>query len=82
MARPQVLKELGLVKLGAGKNALRNFKSRWDATVEHLVSLGGSKESDEEILYIYFKEQFMQSEDMVDSVAKVRRSPASSSVHS
>ena len=82
LARPQVLKELALVKPGTGKNALRSFKSRWDATVERLVSLGGTKDSDEEILYIYFKDQFVQSEDMADSVAKVRRSSTNSSVHS
>jgi len=82
LARPQVLKEISLVKLGAGRNALRNFKAKWDAAVERLVDIGSSKESDQEILYMYFKDQFMQSNDMTDSVAKVNRSPASSSVHS
>ena len=84
LARPQVLEELSLVKLGVGRNALRSFKARWDATVERLVSLGdtGTKDSDEEILYSYHKKQFMQSGDMTDSVAKVRRSPPSSSFHS
>jgi len=82
LARPQVLKEISLVKLGAGRNALRNFKAKWDAAVERLVDIGSSKESDQEILYMYFKDQFMQSDDMTDSVAKVNRSPASSSVHS
>ena len=82
LARPQVLEELSLVKLGLGKNALHSFKAKWDATVEKLVGLGGTKESDEEILYVYFKKQFMQSQDMSDSVAKIRRSPAQSKVHS
>ena len=82
LARPQVLEELSLVKLGQGKDALRSFKTRWDATVERLAGLGSCKESDEEILYIYFKKQFMRSEDMADSVAKVRRSPPQSEVHS
>ena len=81
LARPQILQELGMVQLGFGKNALRSFKTRWDAAVEKLVALGGTKESDEEILYIYFKQQFMRSEDLADSIAKVRRSPTSSNVH-
>ena len=75
-------KEISLVKLGAGRNALRNFKAKCDAAVERFVDIGSSKESDQEILYMYFKDQFMQSDDMTDSVAKVNRSPASSSVHS
>ena len=82
LARPQVLRELALIKLGSGRNALRNFKAKWDAGVERLVGIGDTKETDEEILYVYFREQFLLSEDMADSVAKVRRSPPSSSVHS
>ena len=53
LAKPQVLEEISLVKLGVGRNALRSFKARWDATVERFVSLGDTKDSDEEILYIY-----------------------------
>lgn len=76
------MKEISLVHLGDGKNALRNFKAKWDAAGARLVSLGRSRESDEEILYIYFKDIFMKSDDIADSVAKVRRSPASFNVHS
>jgi hypothetical protein len=82
LARPQVLKKNGLVKLGAGRNALRNFKAKWDAAVERLVDIGSLKESDQEILHLYFEDQFMQSDDMTDSVAKVSWSSAGSSVHS
>ena len=59
-----------MVTLGVGKNALRSFKTRWDAAVEKLVALGGRKDSDDETLYIHFKKQFMKSEDLQDSVAK------------
>ena len=53
LARPQILEELSMVTLGVGKNALRSFKTRWDAAVEKLVALGCRKEIDDEVLYIY-----------------------------
>ena len=52
LARTQLLEELSLVKLGLGKDALRSFKTRWDATAEWLAGLGSCKESDEEILHL------------------------------
>ena len=82
LARPQILEEIALVKLGRGKGALKLWISKWDAVVERLVGQGGSKEGDEEHLYIHFKKQFMTSHDLSDCISRVRTSPASSKVHS
>ena len=81
LARPQVLREIAMIKIGTGKHALRTFMGKWDAAVERLVGLGGSKEGDEEHLYIHFKENFMASPDMAECAARIRTSLPSSRVH-
>jgi hypothetical protein len=43
LTRQQILKEISLVKLGTGRNALRNFKAKWDVAVERLVGLGNTR---------------------------------------
>ena len=80
-ARPQVLKELQMTKIGTGRAALSTWKTSWDIVIEKLVQSGGQKEGDEDILYTYFKESFMQAPELADHISKVKRSSPSSKTH-
>ena len=81
LARPQILQEIANCRIGTGKGALKKFLNQWDAAVERLVE-AGSREGDEEVLYINFKPNFMACYELNEQAAKVRRSLPSSKVHS
>ena len=81
LARPQALQELQRLRVEPGKGGLRTFLARWDAAVETLVQFGGHSAQDDDCLYVAFKEQFLRCEELKDHISKIKRSRASSSVH-
>ena len=83
LARPQILQELANCKIAnTGFGALKDYLTRWDMCVERLIQ-AGAETSDREILYVYFKANFMASSELASGpVAKVKRSLPSSKVYS
>ena len=75
LARPLAMQEIQQVVPRPGRNQLRNFLGKWDASAEKLVNLmGDNEEPDKDALYLAFKKHFMTMPELAEQGTRVKRS--------